>query len=387
FYFEPILFKPDIIFYLLFLSLPIVMLSAFLLKKFTNPKRFTFFFSQPVYQAPAVVVMTIILLLVSFNREQKYKILIDYCADNQEWRKVLDLSSKLKKYDLYVNFNVNRALFHTGQMLDNLFSYPQIIGPDGLFINRFIAGQIAIPTSDLYFELGHVNAAQAYAYEGQAKYKYNPRILKRLVFTNIINEKYAAAEKFIKLLKKSPVHRNWAIKYGKYLTDHSLIEKDKLFAMKRSQKPKTDFFISNKLPYYDLEQLVKENSENRMAFEYLMAYYLLDCKIGNIINNIQNFKRPAYNRIPRNIQEALLIIQVISAGSGQHEAVDLRKYIQITTLNDFKEFTRLLVPDKNISQQRVEKKFKNTYWYYVRYVNPKETNVNIQGVKVREKLF
>ncbi len=387
-YFEPVLFGQGVLFYLFFLSLPALLLLIFTLKWAEISDRCFGFLRHKVFQSTAVMVLAVVLFKVSFNQEQKYKISIDYCAERGLWREVLDLAFEFKGYDQLVNFHVNRALFHTGQLLDNLFSYPQKVGTDGLFINRFIAGQIAIPASDLYFELGHINAAQAWAYEAQAKYKYNPRILKRLLLLNLVNENYVAAEKFVKLLKKSPIHRRWALKYEKYISDPSLTEKDRLLVLKRRQSPKTDFFISHRFPCADLRQLLEDGPINKMAFEYLAAYSLLDCSVRDILRNIKHLNNFGYDTVPRHVQEAMIMIKAISKSSARNMGADLKNMgVGPDVMNDFKNFTQFVIRHKKSAKARMDKKFQDTYWYYVRYVNPRVTNVNVQGVKVRDKVF
>ena len=137
-----------------------------------------------------------------------------------------------------------RALYHKGMLLDHLFDREQIFGIDGLFITRQISKNSTIPMSALYFELGHINAAQLFSYEAKTSFPYDPRVFKMLTLTNLINEQYSIAEKFIKLLKKSIIHRDWANFYEKYIFNHELCQNDPLFLQKRKCIPEwTTFWI------------------------------------------------------------------------------------------------------------------------------------------------
>ena len=103
---------------------------------------------------------------------------------------------------------------------------------------------ITIPASNLYFELGHINAARKYCYEALTSFPYDPRVYKILILINLIDGKYVAAEKFIKILKRSLLYHKWADHYEKYINDHALCETDPQLAEKRNYIPEFQFFIN-----------------------------------------------------------------------------------------------------------------------------------------------
>jgi len=391
FYHMPFLFKPNLYFYLFFLSLPMLKMGLFVCLKYIKVRirkqnkllaRFHHISAQSIF----IILAAALILTFSFDLREKKKIQIDYLAEQGQWKELLSLSRKIDKYDRLVNFNVNRALYHTGQLLDTMFDYPQLAGTDGLFIDKIIASQIAIPASDLYFELGHINASQVMAYEGQTKFKYNPRILKRLATTNIINEKYDDAKNFLDLLGKSMLHRRWAKRYKNYLSDKSLIASDSLIQIKRSQAPKSDFFINNEHPTYDLVKLLEENEYNKMVFEYLMAYYLLDGDLGNLMKYLSKAKNLGYRKIPRHIEEALLLINVMFPSE-----ININKYgINPHTVERFQNFNTVLyqyLHNGPKAKEVLEKEFHDAYWYYVRYINPKTTKRELKRRKIDEDIF
>ena len=391
YYQEPFLFKPGAYFFLSFLFLP-VLLTAVLIparkgKRNHKKSRFLWLSYRPI-QSLVVALGICVFLMLSFQRDRKREIKIDFYAEHGRWQDLLSLSSEIRIYDRLVNYDVNRALYHTGQLLDNMFSYRQLLGSDALFITRVFVSSTAIHAVDLYYELGHINAAQAMAYEGQTKFKYDPRILKRLVLTNIINGHYSSAAKFVTLLKKSPVFKNWAQKYEIYLDDMSLIENDREIRLKRLLKPKFDFFINADQPNYDLNQLLRSNPANQMAFEYLMAYYLLECKLGNLKRYADRYKNTGRGEIPRHIEEALLFIK---AASPPDMVFDLAEYdIRPQTMDRFKRFYEILYQhrrDPEKARQLLRMEFIDTYWYYIRFVYPEQSNVELQKRRIDERLF
>jgi hypothetical protein len=221
------------------------------------------------------------------------------------------------------------------------------------------------------------------AFEAQTRFKYHPRILKRLVLINMITERYDVAQKFLDLLSCSLIHKKWANHYQKYIDLPSLTDSDPMIQLKRAQLPKADFFINNKSPNQDLFRMVMEDSNNKMAFEYLMAYYLLDCRLLNLVQYLPLLKHFGYRRIPRHIEEALLLIKIMSPSQ-----INIDEYqIRPETIERFIRFHQILeqhLGNEKEAQAVLTKEFRDTYWYYVRYVNPKKTGFELKSRKIHE---
>ena len=370
----PFLFELDVSFYLFFLSLPMLQIAFFIYLKYLKDRiksktmpllRSTF--GQSIF----IIIFGILILIFSFDRARKKKVQVDYFAEKGKWEELLSVSREMKIYDFLVYFNVNRALYHTGQLLDNLFDYPQLIGSDGLLIYESTAREAAIQRSDLYFDLGLIKAAQVMAYEGETKSRYNPRLLKRIVMASIINEQYIIAKKFLDILDKSIIHKKWVKHYESYLFNDSLIESDSLIQIKRKLTPKFDFFITGQNPEIDLVGLLKENENNRMAFEYLTAYYLLEYRLKDLAKCLGEFKRFGYKKYPRHIEEALLLIGLIY----RDEKVKLDFHIDSRTIERFKQLNMVLSHSRKEMEAKkiLEEEFHDTYWFYVSCIYPEIT--------------
>ncbi len=395
FFFPPFQFTFSTSLYLMFAALPVLLIVLFIYRKFAGEKLSRLFkrldklprWLNPVLQFVIVLLIGGWVLTISFDKVEQSKIRVDQLAEQEKWIDLLKVAVDIQKYDWMVNFQVNRALYHTGQLLDNLFAYWQIAGTDGLFVNRIIASQICVQASDLYFDLGHINASQELAYEAQTKFKYNPRILKRLAMTNLINGQYPASRMFLDLLEKSLVHRKWAQHYQKYLWNEALITDDDLIALKRLLQPKTDFFIMKDKPYYDLDMLLESNPYNHMALEYLLAYYMLDDKLKPFLERIKDLERFGYTKIPRHVEEVLLLTNILSP-----ESININDYaINQTTIENFIRFNTILLENsanpKKAQSQLIKENLNNTYWYYLRYLNPKMSNLELKARSIDEREY
>ncbi len=369
----PFYFNPDLCFYLFFFSFPVIQICLFIYLKYikakikkrdSSPAGIYYILIQSIF----IILAAVLILIFSFDRQGKKNIQIDYLAEQGRWDELLNISRGMEEYTIPVMFNVNRALYHTGQLLDNLFYYPQKIGADVLFLENFDRPG-AIPTTDLYFDLGHIKAAQVMAYEGQTKLGYNPRMLKLIIISNIISEEYDIAKKFLDILNKSILHKRWVKYYRNYLLNESLIRSDSLIRLKRKLMPKFDFFITSKNSEVDLVGLLKEKGNNKMAFEYLMAYYLLENRLEDLLEHLDHFKKLGYRKYPRHIEEALLLISIVDPSKN----VKIEYSINQQTIKQFKQFYTILSGsrDKIEAQKALKKEFRSTYWYYVRYIYPK----------------
>jgi hypothetical protein len=199
-------------------------------------------------------------------------------------------------------------------------------------------------------------------------------MLKMIVLTNIINEKYGVAKKFLDVLNKSILHKKWVRHYREYLSNETLIESDSLIQLKRKLMPKFDFFISvSRVAERDLVELLKEDENNKMAFEYLMASYLLAFRLEDLLKYIGWFKKLGYQKYPQCIEEALLSVKLIYPSKEvKHDFI-----ISAQTAKGFEQFNYIFSQYENVEMAEavLRNGFYHTYWYYLFYIRPKEEDI------------
>jgi hypothetical protein len=134
---------------------------------------------------------------------------LDLDARQGEWNKVLALARHIPNLPAASRVDANRALFHAGGLGETLFSIPQT--KSNLFIPDVRAGNASfLPLSDLWLELGVVNAAQHYASEALEIRGPSPWTLRQLARITLVKGKPLASRVFLSRLKQSPLHRAWA---------------------------------------------------------------------------------------------------------------------------------------------------------------------------------
>jgi hypothetical protein len=107
-----------------------------------------------------------------------------------------------------------------------------------------------------------------------------------------------------------------------------------------------------------------------MVFEYLMAHYLLTCRLGRLVQNICRLNDFGYEGIPRHYEEALL---VYLGQSGKSQTEFCGRGISEKTLRRFEEFRFVIRKhrgDGKAAESELRKRFAGTYWIYSMFENP-----------------
>ena len=155
-----------------------------------------------------------------------------YYVRGEQWDKVV-AGYKAAVSDMRTLSLLNLALACQGELGDKLFHYPQQ-GKGGLLPewNSTVPGAIVL--SDICYQMGDLSSAQKFAFEGYvSSVDGNPRLLQRLVQTNILTGAYAVAEKYIRILEQTLFYKEWAAEWRKYLYRDDLVEEEPSLGGKR----------------------------------------------------------------------------------------------------------------------------------------------------------
>ena len=345
-------------------------------KEKTSPK-VSFYKKAPFIlslQVAGIAALGWFLFIQSFEPFKKKILYIEYYAENEQWDEILKVAEDISVYDFRVNFQINRAFAHLGQLPDRLFSYPQLLGVNGLiFDNSNMNGSFIMPNSDLYFDLGFMSVSQRWAFEAQTLMPNSPRILKRLVMVNLINRQYQLAGQFLKVLDQNMLCHDWVSKYQKYVSDTTLTEKDPLMAKKRRFSPRTDYVHVDAL--HDLKFLFETNKENRFAYNYLLTYCILDSNYPELIKYIPYYTTFNLKTLPRSWEETLAIYIVKTKAVPDFITPETISKGCMQRLSLFNKTMKQYKNDIHAAEGPMRASFEDTYWYYMLYLSPKVTNV------------
>jgi hypothetical protein len=378
-------YKPFLALYPLFLFYPALMITGLIFSgrmqdimlKGDEHKTINRIIASLISIIPVILIL--ITIRFSYDKDDKALIELNYHADNNDWYYVLKAGEKLPPNNRLVLFQINRALYYRGKLLDDLFSYNQIWGEDGLVLTRYYNSRILMPISDYYFDLGYIKESLHWANEALTKNEFQPDAVKRIALSYIILGEYKKARKYLNLLSKSIIYRKWARHYLNYLDNEDLITSDPLLRKKRDLMPKRDYFAHINEPELDLYYLLQENPQNKMAFEYFIALLLLKHDVGHVVNNLHYLSELNYNHIPRHIEEAVLLY-LLSRGESEAQLGSIS--ISKLTRDSFSNYNTILTAkyrgNLHLAQQELSEKYRNTLWYYLHYVSPITTKREIK---------
>jgi hypothetical protein len=269
-----------------------------------------------------------------------------------------------------VAFQTNRALYHTNRLTKDMFRFNQKWGQDGLFLNPQFRKSFSIQVSDFYWDLSFLNESMHWAQEEQANYGNSPWNLQRIAQISIIKGRKELAAMCLAALSKTLLYRSWARRQRIYLQNEHAIFENTEFQKLFMRMPTKDFIINTQIPALDVEDILAQTPHNRMAFEYLMASYLLTFRLGKFVKRLPECADLKYPEMPRLYQEALLVY-IQNSSRKNIDMAGMR--IQYSTVSAFKDFIRIISHyNGDIRQARNElaKKYGDTYWYYSLYNNP-----------------
>jgi len=381
-------FAPYFLYAVIFLILPFRLLLVNLQKGVghTAAERPRKKFLNFLVTMPSLALLVAASIGFSFDRPGKTSLSMDFFAQDQRWssliremRSIMRQRDARKMYSQYQNrymlpFYVNRALYHEGALLDSMFAFWQLQPPAGMLMPYDLGEHYPLFCSDVYFDLGFVNASQRWAYEAYATSK-TPRVLRRLGLACMCAGLRKDGLRCSAMLEKTvlPESATWSRALAALCTNDSTPGHGDQVDRARSIMPETDFIMHGigDGQNLDLAVLFEQKKNNRMAFEYLLADHLLTYQPDAILPYIKYFGLLGYPGLPRHIQEALVFLKF-----GLKMDTELGAFrISDATLDRFKDFMRILVAN-NGDMKRASKElfapYGDTYWFYLYSATPKK---------------
>ena len=222
-----------------------------------------------------VVMGTLVWKNANFKAEKVMQ--YDFMARHQQWNRILETVNAEKPNNQIGVTVQNLALAMRGLLVDHLFDYNQN-GISGLLPDVKEDATSPMPTAEAFYQLGMIYVAQRTVFEAQEAildFQKSARCYKRLAQTNLIIGSYEVARKYLSALQKTLFYREWANETLPLLGNEEAISKHPEYGRLRQYAYGEDFYFSDHTTPEMLESLFFSNTDNRLAFEYLRAYYIL----------------------------------------------------------------------------------------------------------------
>ena len=201
----------------------------------------------------------------------------DFMARHQQWNRILETINAEKPNNQIGVTVQNLALGMHGLLIDHLFDYNQN-GLLGLLPDVGTDAVSPLPTAEAFYQLGMINIAHRTVFEAQEAildFQKSGRCYKRLAQTNLINGSYEVARKYLSALQKTLFYKEWADETLPLLGDEEAIAKHPEYGRLRRMTYDKDFYFGDHVTPEMLEDLCLKNEDNRLAYQYLVAYYML----------------------------------------------------------------------------------------------------------------
>ena len=342
---------------------------------------------QKLQQSKVVIVLSYVLVIVaswfgikaSFD-EMTYDLIdYDFLVRTEQWDKIIEKAEKKPATTPLSVSCVNLALSQKGMLADRLFEFYQN-GGEGLF-PTFTRDMISpVSTAEIFFRLGMVNDAERYMFEAQEaipNYRKSARLTRRIIECEIINGNYKVAAKLLRRLQKTLFYSNWANQTMALLGNEKAINRHPVYGkLRKYREKKQDFLFSDREMDQMLGLLFLNDNHNKMAYEYLMCYELLQRDMDKFMQYYPLGRFAGYDHIPRSFQEILI-------GNWMKTHSDPRTIpysVDAQNVNNTLNFIQLYMQNPK-NPQLGQQPYVSNAWHYVLVQGADEASKKKEGMK------
>ena len=342
---------------------------------------------QKLQQSKVVIVLSYVLVIVaswfgikaSFD-EMTYELIdYDFLVRTEQWDKIIEKAEKKPATTPLSVSCVNLALSQKGMLADRLFEFYQN-GGEGLF-PTFTRDMISpVSTAEIFFRLGMVNDAERYMFEAQEaipNYRKSARLTRRIIECEIINGNYKVAAKLLRRLQKTLFYSNWANQTMALLGNEKAINRHPIYGkLRKYREKKQDFLFSDREMDQMLGLLFLNDNHNKMAYEYLMCYELLQRDMEKFMQYYPLGRFVGYDHIPRTFQEILI-------GNWMKTHSDPRTIpysVDAQNVNNTLNFIQLYMQNPK-DPQLGQQPYVSNAWHYVMVQGADEAAGKKEGMK------
>lgn len=342
---------------------------------------------QKLQQSKVVIVLSYVLVIVaswfgikaSFD-EMTYDLIdYDFLVRTEQWDKIIEKAEKKPATTPLSVSCVNLALSQKGVLADRLFEFYQN-GGEGLFPTFTRDMTSPVSTAEIFFRLGMVNDAERYMFEAQEaipNYRKSARLTRRIIECEIINGNYQVAAKLLRRLQKTLFYSNWANQTMALLGNEKAINQHPIYGkLRKYREKKQDFLFSDREMDQMLGLLFLNDNHNRMAYEYLMCYELLQRDMEKFMQYYPLGRFVGYDHIPRTFQEILI-------GNWMKTHSDPRTIpysVDAQNVNNTLNFIQLYMQNPK-DPQLGQQPYVSNAWHYVMVQGADEAAGKKEGMK------
>lgn len=261
--------------------------------------------------------------------EVKTVLALHVSADRGRWDEVLRLAHRVAPewYSQHVIHDVNMALYHVGRLPFDMFAYRQFANP---VVVASHPGPNALPFLDLdalalrklgefHFYLGRLNDAEYFMHESFVR-RPSVECLRHLARIALAKDQVEQARVFLRVLRDDGVHRAWADDWLKRLAGAADVPPDAdIASVRRVRLAEEDVHLTAEFDAHpiiagrtvstrkQIASALRQNPRHRMAFEFHMAWHLVDGNVAEVAKLLPMAASFSYPATPAPYEEAAVI--------------------------------------------------------------------------------
>ncbi len=309
------------------------------------------------------LVMAGVVIYFSHYRKLKEQLEVDYYACRGMWAQTLDAAGNYPRYRI-VSHAVNRALYHSGRLADDMFSYPQ--RPEALFLGASKSPDTYWRLFDVFFDLGQMNMAEYSLVICMETYGEQPMLLRRLAIVSIVKGNTGAARVYLGKLRKTLFDSGWAESRLEKLDSEPGFSTDEEIMRLRAIMVNKDRVFTTASEEM-VPDLLERNKMNQMAYEYQMCFYLLTGELDKFAEGISRLTDFGYTRIPAAYEEAILLYSSLMDNNIELKGLKISPESRYR----FEGFTQVYIHkykrNREAAFDELSKNYGDSYLYYYIY--------------------
>jgi hypothetical protein len=311
-----------------------------------------------IWELATCVALPLVVVWMTLNPEMKAFMQVDYYAWERQWPALLEAASRANSRNTTIASAIIQARYHTGTLTSQL---PILTSPaDLLLFNN--KEQAHWRKSDLYFDLGYLNMALHHLTESVEFYGERPVLLRRLALVNIALGNISTAKIYLGTLGRAPFQGEWARDYLLRLQMDPTLSTDEEVARLRRFMVRRDSVVAL-TPEQQLLMLLDANRQNRMAFEYLMTYYLLSKNLDGFVKNISRVNDFSGLAISPMWDEALVLASRL-AGRPLKITGHVISQEAVTRVETVTHAVQALQDNAVLARHKLAPQYGHTYTFY-----------------------
>jgi hypothetical protein len=236
---------------------------------------------------------------------------LHYWASQRDWDRVIAMAHRMRGRGAFTPsgvFDINRALAHRGRLGEELCVYPQDETRTLFLSFENMAGRFQhAKLIELYLDLGCPNAAEKNAYELLDNEGPSPHVLEAMVRIHLVKGQHESARIAFEALRK---HAGCGVSVRRWrdvIADPALAQADPRIQAWRQAQGTENHAVAGVSFESMLKGLLQEKPGHRLAFEYLMAHFLLKHQRAEFIGFLPLLRPLGYAKLPRQYAEAMLV--------------------------------------------------------------------------------